>query len=84
MKRLQSEPANLLHEIYQHFTNAPLLLREKVCQECNMSIPTFYRKLRPENPCRPSLSNAEKDGIIKMASQIVKDMEELLHKYKGN
>jgi hypothetical protein len=84
MKRLQSEPANLLHDIYQRFINSSLLLREKVCEECSMSIPTFYRKMRPEVSQRQPISNAEKDAILKMAQLVVKDLEELLCKYKEN
>lgn len=49
-----------------------------------MSVPTFYRKMKTETSQRQPLSNAEKDSIIKMASLVVKEMEELLHKYKGN
>jgi hypothetical protein len=49
-----------------------------------MSVPTFYRKMRAETTQRQPLSNAEKDSIIKMVSLLIKEMEELLHKYKGN
>ncbi|HEY0611720.1 MAG TPA: hypothetical protein VGD35_18740 [Chitinophaga sp.] len=84
MKRLQPDPVNLLHDIYLHFTNAPLALREKVCEECGMSTPTFYRKMKAETTQRQPLSNAEKESIVKMAGLIIKEMEALLHKYKGN
>ena len=84
MKRLQPEPVNLLHDIYYHLTNAPIILREKVCQDCSISTPTFYRKMRVDTSQRQPLSNAEKDSIIKMAGLVIKEMEELLHKYKGN
>jgi len=40
--------------------------------------------MRVDTSQRQPLSNAEKDSIIKMAGLVIKEMEELLHKYKGN
>jgi hypothetical protein len=40
--------------------------------------------MRIDTTQRQPLSNAEKESIVKMASLVIKEMEELLHKYKGN
>lgn len=84
MKRNQPKPVNMLHDIYLHFMDAPLTLRDKICEECSISLPTFYRKIRTEDG--PSgqqvLSNAEKECIVKMASLTVKSLDEFLAKYR--
>lgn len=68
---------NVLSEFHKHFTNMPLDFREKVCAECGWSVPTFYRKMRlrpvvhPDGSTAPIISNAEREGIIRVIKETV-------------
>ena len=50
----------------------PVNFRERVCEECNWSVPTFYRKLRltTEN----ALSNAEKEMIMAVMQEVLEQL----------
>ncbi|KAA2244460.1 hypothetical protein F0L74_00310 [Chitinophaga agrisoli] len=50
---------NPLQHIHQLLTALPLAVKTRVCQECNWSLPTYYRKVKGAG-----LSNAEKEKII--------------------
>jgi hypothetical protein len=54
----------------------PVNFRERVCEECNWSVPTFYRKLRltTEN----ALSNAEKEMIMELMEEVMAQLAEEL------
>lgn len=54
---------NLLKKLHLLFVVSPNAFRDKVLQECDWSVPTFYRKIR--DPL--SLSNAEKEKILQIA-----------------
>jgi hypothetical protein len=68
---------NVLFMLHTEFTVVAKNFREKVCEECNYSIPTFYRKMRERDRVVdgknvPVLSNAEKDKIREIGA-IVRD-----------
>jgi len=53
----------------------PVTFRERVCEECNWSVPTFYRKMRArdierEGKIIPALSNAEKKTILHLMDEV--------------
>lgn len=59
---------NLLNQLHYELTNLPVLFRDRVCEECSFSVPTFYRKLRSKSRVLqgkriPPLSNAERAKI---------------------
>ena len=61
--------------LHSEFTTVAQHLRDRVCEECNYSVPTFYRKLRSrdkviEGRVIPALSNAEKDKIREIGEAI--------------
>lgn len=80
---------NLLLDIHTTFSKFPINFRELVSEDCDWSIPTFYRKMRGRDKPDPNnkgkilvaLSKAEKVAIIKQAKiafQEISDfMEEL-------
>ncbi|HEY9262561.1 hypothetical protein [Chitinophaga sp.] len=73
MKNLKDE--NVLFMLHSEFTTVAQHLRDRVCEECNYSVPTFYRKLRSrdkviEGRVIPALSNAEKDKIREIGEAI--------------
>ena len=43
MKNLKDE--NVLFMLHSEFTTVAQHLRDRVCEECNFSVPTFYRKV---------------------------------------
>lgn len=65
---------NALLEMYTELAKVPVLFRERVCEECNYSTPTFYRKMRGidrriEGKLVQVLSNAEKGKIREIAEE---------------
>ncbi len=51
--------SNPLQQIHRLLTSLPLAVKTRVCEECNWSLPTYYRKVRGAD-----ISNAEKEKII--------------------
>ncbi|MEZ2441424.1 hypothetical protein QFZ51_000466 [Chitinophaga sp. W3I9] len=87
---MSKEPINVLLDIHTKLSSLPVLFREKVCEECNWSTPTFYRKMRGRdkpNPNEkgkiiPALSNAEKQRIIEIMEEVFASGEDDLAKYR--
>ena len=85
---MSKEPINVLLDIHTKLSSLPVLFREKVCEECNWSTPTFYRKMRGRdkpNPNEkgkiiPALSNAEKQRIIEIMEEVFASGEDDLEK----
>jgi hypothetical protein len=74
---------NVLFMLHTEFTIVAKHFREKVCEECNFSLPTFYRKVRErdriiEGKCIPALSNAEKDKIREIGANIKNEFISLI------
>lgn len=63
---------NVLKAVHMLFTSSPIVLRDKIEEECGWSTPTFYRKMRVSE----ALSNAEKDKIIQIAQEWVRHLQE--------
>ena len=87
---MSTEKINMLLEIHTWLSNLPVIFRERVCEECNWSTPTFYRKMRAKDSSSPnekgkiitSLSNAEKHKIIEIAYEVYLTGEEILARYR--
>ncbi|NSL89325.1 hypothetical protein ECE50_020960 [Chitinophaga sp. Mgbs1] len=83
---------NMLLDIHTTFSKLPVTFRELVSEECNWSIPTFYRKMRgrdkadPNNKGRiiPALSKAEKEAIIRKTQVVYQELTDFLEKYSTN
>ena len=80
---------NLLSDVYTLTEQFPALFKEKVCEECNWSVPTFYRKMRYLGKIRkdkkktvPAISNAEKDKIIDVLDQVCEDMQNRFDEFR--
>lgn len=72
---IKSQPVNILLELHTTFSKLPVLFRERVCEECNYSTPTFYRKMRGmdrrvEGKLVQALSRAEKEKIREIAEEV--------------
>lgn len=76
-KKLSS--SNLLMETHAGLIQLPRIFRESVCEECGWSEATFYRKAKGEN----SFSNAEKDKILAVADNLLKNIQEQNSKHRG-
>jgi hypothetical protein len=87
---MTTEQKNMLLDIHTMLSDFPVMFREKVCEECNWSTPTFYRKMRGKDKPSPNengkiipaLSNAEKQKIAEIMEEVFSHTEELLAKYK--
>ncbi|HEY1165215.1 MAG TPA: hypothetical protein VGE90_08600 [Chitinophaga sp.] len=92
MKKLVPQtpvPVNMLQDIHSSLINFPIRFREKVCEECSWSVPTFYRKMRgfdkPAEASRkmvPALSNAEKEKIVAVMDEVFRDFWNYCDKYR--
>ncbi|TWF44677.1 hypothetical protein FHW36_101598 [Chitinophaga polysaccharea] len=73
-----NKSVNTLLQIHTMLSKLPVIFRERVCEECNWSTPTFYRKMRGRDKPHPtdskkvipSLSNAEKQKIIEVMNEV--------------
>lgn len=85
-----SQPVNLLQDVHSRMINLPIYFRERVCEECSWSIPTFYRKMRnavkagglDKERVTPNLSNAEKEKIIAVLDEVFQGFWEYCEKYR--
>lgn len=62
---------NTLSDIYLRFIQFSNLFRERICEECNYSVPTFYRKVRG---AEKDFSNAERAMITKVEKECIRKM----------
>jgi hypothetical protein len=93
MKKLVPQtpvPVNMLQDIHSSLINFPIRFREKVCEECSWSVPTFYRKMRGlDKPAAdtgrkvvPALSNAEKEKIIAVVDEVFRELWDYCDQYR--
>ncbi|MEZ2443362.1 hypothetical protein AB6805_16680 [Chitinophaga sp. RCC_12] len=69
---IETQKKNILLELHTEFSKLPVLFRERVCEECNYSAPTFYRKMRGnEGKGVPALSKAEMKRIRSIGEELV-------------
>ncbi|MBC9910574.1 hypothetical protein [Chitinophaga varians] len=73
MRKKRQDEANALKQLHEEITSFPSLYRQAICQECNWSLPTYYRKIR--NTGTPELSNMEIKTAINIALSITLAME---------
>lgn len=79
---ISSDKSNAALVLHTLFSQLPVIFREHVCEECNWSTPTFYRKIRikdivnPENPKQviSAISKAEKEKIIEIGVKLFEQM----------
>lgn len=64
-KNTKTETMNPFAEVFNIISYSPVGFRDRVCEECNWSVPTFYRKLRLLLTKR-GISNAEKEAILRV------------------
>lgn len=72
------QSVNVLQDVHSRMINLPIYFRERVCEECAWSVPTFYRKMRnttkvggvEKDKIMPSLSNAEKEKVISVLDEV--------------
>jgi hypothetical protein len=79
-KMMPSAPqsTNVLQDVHSRMINLPIYFRERVCEECAWSVPTFYRKMRSvrkvggieKEKITPILSNAEKEKIVSVLDEV--------------
>jgi hypothetical protein len=82
-----SNAQNVLLELHTLLSKLPVSFRERVCEECNWSTPTFYRKIRlkdkPDENGKMiyALSNAERAMIIEVLEEVQKSLNKALQYY---
>lgn len=85
-----TQTVNLMQDLHAKMIHLPLTFRQRVCAECNWSVPTFYRKMRPtfkmvngeKEQFNPLLSNAEKEKIVAVSDEVYKEFWEYGEKYR--
>jgi hypothetical protein len=82
------EPSNMLGELQNELISIATVFRQFVCEECNWSIPTYYRKMRTaDKPAAggkiiPALSNAEKEKIVQIYEVMIMQLRRYSTKYR--
>ncbi|NLU95558.1 hypothetical protein [Chitinophaga sp. Ak27] len=74
---ITNHATNVLLTLHTELSKLPVIFREQVCEECNFSTPTFYRKMRGidrrvDGRLIPALSNAEKQKIREVGEGVTK------------
>lgn len=90
--RIPSDKSNAALDLHTLFTVLPTIFREYVCEECNWSNPTFYRKIKkkdtpdPNNPERviSAISKAEKAKIIEIGIKLFEKAGIHIAQYEAN
>ena len=59
MESCYDASCNPLQHIHHQLVELPQSARSRICEECNWSLPTYYRKVKGGD-----ISNAEKEKII--------------------
>mgnify|MGYP001067365166 CR=1 FL=1 len=80
---MESVKTNILYNLYDIFLDVNSKFRDRVCEECNFSFPTFYRKMRAKSRiCNgvvtSYLSKAEKDKIHEIAKEMSHQLVETI------
>ncbi|ASZ09878.1 hypothetical protein KTO58_26545 [Chitinophaga pendula] len=87
MKRTNPQNGNMLFDIHSMLFDTPITFREKVCEQCSWSVPTFYRKMKSMDRVSgkkliSALSNAEVDMIMKVFDEVYRDTWNYFDKYR--
>lgn len=67
---------SILWAIHSHLVNLPCDFRIKVCEECQFSEATFYRKMKDKKVT--ALSRAEKEKISSIAEGLFTGFQDFL------
>lgn len=79
-QNLLTNPGNMLFDLHMMLTDLPIRFKEQITRECGLSIPTYYRYMRPsviivngeKKHVIQSFSNAEKYMIRKVYDELFK------------
>ncbi|SFO54342.1 hypothetical protein SAMN05428949_5669 [Chitinophaga sp. YR627] len=74
---------NVLNDLHAIMTHLPIVLRDRICEECNWSIPTYYRKCRAGVKGEKAYSKAEEQMIVKVYMETLKGAFDHIDKYKN-
>jgi len=79
------EEKQILKDLWEVFQNAPLLFKKYVCLDCGYTEAAFFRKMRPKDSIYPpTLSNAERESILKQGKHVLKDIVNCINKYDNS
>ncbi len=63
----------MLRQLHQEITSFTSVYRQAICEECDWSTPTYYRKLREND--NPELSSMETKTAISVALSITQTIQ---------
>lgn len=77
----KKKSSNILLSLHEQLTHAPTDFRQKVCEECGYSIPTYYRKMRRrgKNDEYPMISKAEAKAILDGGQAVVNELQQYIN-----
>lgn len=86
----QQSYVNMLQVLHTRLFDVPITFRDRVCEECSWSIPTFYRKMKAidrysssgKKRLAPALSNAEKEMIVTVLDEVYASFITYCDKYR--
>ena len=74
---------NLLNDFHLAINHLPILLRNKICEECGWSIPTYYRKCRSGMGAGKTYSKAEEQMIMSVYLSTLQEAFDTFDKHKS-
>ncbi|SHN34216.1 hypothetical protein [Chitinophaga sp. CF418] len=75
---------NIMSHLYPKVVSIPLLIRDLICQECQWSIPTFYRKIRIGSKGEVRISNAEREKIFEIVYAVLMNQAQKIKSLQKN
>lgn len=75
-----TDTGNTLMDIHDRFMNLFTMFRAKVCEECNYSVPTYYRKVKGKEK---SISNAEREKIKDVEKGCIRHLMQCAGMFRG-
>ena len=77
-EKVIADKPDTVSDLYFLMTSIPAIFRDHVCNECDWSIPTFYRKIKYNDHIdstnslkkMPGISNAEREKIRGITEKI--------------
>lgn len=75
--------SNLLNDFHLAINHLPILLRNKICEECGWSIPTYYRKCRSKTGTKKTCSKAEEQMIMSVYLKTLQEAFDQFDKHKS-
>ena len=78
-----SRTTNLLHDFHATVTRLPIVLRNRICEECGWSVHTYHEKCRMMFEGGRAFNRAEELIILTVYLQVLQEAFDQVEKHKN-